>query len=527
MSIKYKSLCLAMAVTISLLLQGCIKNDIPYPRLVQRILAISADGESREAYIDSIAFEVHVYLDEQADISDVRFNRYVISPEATSDPDLLQGSYDLSSPLFVTLSLYQDYTWEIKGVQFIERYFEISGSVGESVIDEAARRVVVTMPDGTDLSRLTLTAVKLGPAGVTTMSPDLKPGPINLAHPLQVDVTAHGQTENWTIYAETTETLVSTTQVDAWSKVIWAYATGVESDEVGFEFRKTSDLEWTRVPQKYVTRSQGSFSCCIPGLEPLTEYSVRAFAAEEKGNEVIVTTQATADIPDGTFEQWSQTSSGMWNPWNADGERYWDTGNTGSMTMKVNLTTPTDHTATGRGRAARCESRFVGYGMLGKLGSGSIFTGEYLRTDVTNGVLGFGRPWNLRPTRLRGYMQYSAAEISYAQSEFASLKGRPDSCQIYVALTDWTTPFEIRTNPKDRNLFNPHSPNVIAYGQITFSGHQEAYVPFEIPLVYNSTSRIPTYLQITCTASKYGDYFTGGNGSVLFVDEFSFDWDLE
>ena len=53
----------------------------------------------------------------------------------------------------------------------------------------------------------------------------------------------------------------------------------------------------------------------------------------------------------------------------------------------------------------------------------------------------------------------------------------------------------------------------------------DAYRPFEIKLDYRSTSRVPTYMQITCSASKYGDYFTGGSGSVLYVDEFSFDYD--
>ena len=122
-------------------------------------------------------------------------------------------------------------------------------------------------------------------------------------------------------------------------------------------------------------------------------------------------------------------------------------------------------------------------------------------------------------------MQYQAATISNAGNGYGDLKGRPDSCQIYVALTDWTEPFEIRTRPSNRQLFDPNSSSVIAYGELTFSGKQDNYVPFEIELNYRATDRIPSYLQITCTASKYGDYFTGGNGSLLYVDQLSFDWD--
>ncbi|MDE6007457.1 MAG: PCMD domain-containing protein [Muribaculaceae bacterium] len=509
----------------SLALSGCIKNDLPYPRIPQNILELEAEGQTKEAFIDSLAFEATVYFDEQADLTNVRFTKYVISPDATSDPDLLDGEYDLSSPLTVTLSLYQDYVWEIKASQVIERYFTVAGQVGETVIDPVAHRVIVTMPDGTDLSRLTLTSVKLGPADITTMTPDLKPGPLDLSVPLSVEVTAHNESEIWTIYAEVTETVVSTSRVDPWSKVIWAYGEGPSEIKNGFEYRRTSDTEWTPVPEQYVTQNGGSFFCYIPHLEPLTEYAVRTVAGEDVGNEVIVTTEATADIPDGDFEQWYQTEKGMWNPWNKDGERYWDTGNTGSMTMKVNLTTPTDHTVTGSGIAARCESKFVSLFGIGKLGSGSIFTGEYLRTDVTDGVLGFGRPWKLRPTKLKGYMQYQGVPISHTSADFVDFKDRPDSCQIYVALTDWTAPYEIRTKPSNRQLFNPDADYVIAYGQLTFSGVQDNYVPFEIELKYKSTAKIPSYLQITCTASKYGDYFTGGAGSVLYIDQFYFDWD--
>lgn len=514
-----------MTLAVAWMLQGCIKNDLPYPRIPQQILAIAAEGESKSAYIDSLAYEVNIYLEETTDIRNVRFTEYRISPDASSDPDLLDGVYDLSSPLFVTLSLYQDYNWEIIAHQEIERYFVVSGEIGQSVVDAGAHRVVVSMPMGTDLSKLTLERVKLGPEGITTMSPDLKPGPLDLLHPLQVEVTVYGRTEIWTIYAQLNESVVTTTSVDAWSKVIWAYGSAPVGAQNGFEYRRADSSEWSRVPDEYITASQGIFSCYIPHLEPLTEYCVRAVSDDSKGNEVRVTTEATADLPDGTFDQWSQTAAGMWNPWNVGGSRFWDTGNQGSWKMTTNLTTPTDHTAVGSGQAARCETLFVNFMGIGKIGSGSIFTGEYLKTDGTNGVLGFGRPWTLRPTKLKGYYQYSSADINYVSSEYASIKGQPDTCHIYVALTDWTTPYEIRTKPSERKLFDKNADYIIAYGELQFSGKMNAYQPFEIRLNYRDTSRVPSYLQITCTASKYGDYFTGGAGSLLFVDEFSFDYD--
>jgi len=521
----YKFAALAAVVMLCVGLQCCIKNDIPYPRIPQMILALAAEGESKPAYIDSLAFEVNVYLDETTDIENVRFTDFRVSEGAVSDPDLLEGTYDMSSPLYVNVSLYQEYSWEIIAHQEIERYFDVAGEIGASTIDPVGHRVIVNMPEGTDLSNLTLQRVKLGPEGITSLSPELSPGPIDLLYPVRVDVTCHGRTETWTIYAQLMETIVNTTRVDAWSQVIWAYGSGPADVTGGFEYRLISDPEWTPVPDEYVTQSQGSFSCYIPHLEPLTEYAVRSVSGENIGNEVRVTTQPAADIPDGNFDQWNKTSNGMWCPWDIGGERFWDTGNTGSMTLKVNLTEPTDHTATGSGQAAVCATKFVSILGAGRLGSGSIFTGEYLRTEGMNGVLGFGRRWDLRPTKLRGYYQYSSADIDYVSTEFEYLKGRPDTCHIYVALTDWTAPFEIRTAPAKRQLFDKNADYIIAYGELVYSGKMSAYEPFEIKLNYRDTSRVPSYLQITCSASKYGDYFTGGNGSVLYVDQFSFDYD--
>lgn len=59
----------------------------------------------------------------------------------------------------------------------------------------------------------------------------------------------------------------------------------------------------------------------------------------------------------------------------------------------------------------------------------------------------------------------------------------------------------------------------MAYGKIEQSNTIEAYIPFEINLEYKSTSRVPKYILVTASASKYGDYFTGGNGAVLWIDD--------
>ena len=508
-----------------LLISSCIKNDLPYPKIQQNISSLAVEGQIKEASIDSSSLEAVVYLAETTDIRDVKFTEFSISGGGESSVDLLDGTYNLSLPLYVDLSRFQTYRWEIRAVQNIERFFNVEGQIGESVIDAAAYRVIVTMPSNTDLSKVKVTSVKLGPEGITTLNPSVAGEEIDLSQPFRIEVTAHGRSQLWTVYGEYAELLVNTDNVDAWSKVVWAYGSCPSDMKGGFQYRKASDSNWIDVPASSVTQTQGAFSACIPHLEPLTEYVIRAVSGTDYGNEVKVTTEATADIPDGDFDQWWLKNNKIWCPWNENGEQYWDTGNTGAATLGNSNVKPTDHTPTGSGQAAELNTVFVGIGIIGKLAAGSIYTGSFQKVDGTNGILDFGRPWKLRPTKLRGYYQYKTAEINYTSTELADLKGCPDTCHIYVALTDWTAPYEIRTNPKNRQLFDSNSSSVIAYGELVYSGTMNEYQPFEIELQYRSTSKVPTYLQITAAASKYGDFFTGGSGAVLYVDQFSFDFD--
>ena len=523
MTSKYFSRAILLLIPL-LSLTGCIHNDIPYPRIEQYITAIAAVGEGAPAVIDNQNFSVTITLDETTDPSRVKFSEYQYTEGATSSIDLLEGEYDLTSSLKATLSKYQAYQWIITARQDIERYFNISGQVGATVIDAVGHRIIVRVPLNSNLAKLTLTDIKLGPAGITTLSPEITPGTIDLSKPLSVDVTYFGKTENWTIYAERSAQIVTTSAVDAWAQVIWAYGEAPEDAENGFQYRPADSQEWIDVPKEWITYNGGSFTARIIHLNPLTQYVVRAVSDDNIGNEVTVTTEGTMILPDGSFDQWWLNGK-VWCPWNQDGVQYWDTGNTGASTIGNSNVTPSDYTPTGSGQAAKLETKFAGFGPIGKLAAGSIFTGRFVKVDGTNGILDFGRPFNLHPTRFRGYYQYTSSPIDYASAEFEHLKNRPDSCHIYVILTDWDAPFEIRTNPKNQHLLDFSSPEIIAYGGITTSASSDKYIEFDIPLEYRSTSRIPKYILVCASASKYGDYFTGGSGSVLYVDQFSLEYD--
>jgi len=66
---------------------------------------------------------------------------------------------------------------------------------------------------------------------------------------------------------------------------------------------------------------------------------------------------------------------------------------------------------------------------------------------------------------------------------------------------------------------------VVAYGRIQYGETIPDFIPFEFELNYRSTSRVPKYIIIVSSSSKYGDYFTGGDGSELYIDDYELLYD--
>ncbi|MDE6265836.1 MAG: PCMD domain-containing protein [Muribaculaceae bacterium] len=496
---------------------GCIKNDIPYPRIQANFLTFEVDGENKATLIDSTNRVITVYLEETTDIRNVRVTSYSVTAGArVISPDLSEP-LDMTGTLSAIVSLYQDYVWTINAQQDIERYFTVSNQMGSSTIDVPARRIVANIPASQPLDKVKVLSMKLGPEGSVT-TPDLAGQTVNFTNPVTVEVTNHGYTEEWTIYINQNKETVRTMSADAWTCVAWVYGEAEAGKDNGVEYRKADSDEWIKAPAEWVTHNGGSFHARLIHLEPLTEYVARAYSDDDKGAEIEFTTGITLQVPNSDFNAWWLDGK-VWCPWPEDGTQIWDSGNKGATTLGTSNTFPSEDTPSGSGLAAQLETRFVGIGIIGKLAAGNIFTGKYVATDGTNGILSFGQPFTERPTRLRGYLKYNCAPISSVTTGFESLKGQPDTCIVWIALSDASEPYTIRTNPKNQSLFSPDDPSVVAYGNIQYGSSVNSYIPFDIELDYRSTSRVPKYIVIVASASKYGDYFTGGNGSCLWVDD--------
>ena len=103
--------------------------------------------------------------------------------------------------------------------------------------------------------------------------------------------------------------------------------------------------------------------------------------------------------------------------------------------------------------------------------------------------------------------------------------GTMDKLQLLFMLTDWDEPFQVKTST-ETYVDQVNDPHIIAHGTIEsdVDTHGE-YVRFRCPLIYRDTWRKPTQAVVIACSSLYGDYFTGGIGTTLWVDEFEFEYD--
>lgn len=517
-----------VALTLVLCVSGlssCLENDIPYPRIDLEFISIEAEGQTASASINTQDRIVTLTLGEDVDLANVKIKNYSITENAEISADIT-GGIDLTAPYKVVLSLYYDYEWTIKAEQVIERYFTLPGQVGASAIDPVGKRVVAYIPGNMDITAVQVDAVKLGPSYISKMEPDLNGVAYDFSAPVEVKVSYRDEVETWTIYVEQTEVLVSLDEINPWTNVMWVYGTAQEGRENGFEYRRQGDEDWIRLAQSDVISSGGTFKARIIHLDANTSYEVRAFSDANYSPVQTVMTEGYVELPNMSFDEWWLDGK-IWCPWAEDGESFWDTGNKGATTLGDSNSVPSSDTWNGgSGQSAKLESKFVGIGgILGKLAAGNIFAGSYVRTDGTNGVLSFGREFNGHPTRLKGYWKYTSTPISHSSSEFTHLIGQPDTAIVYAALVNLQSPLEIRTNPSNRQLLDKHADYVIAYGEVTSGESIAGWTEFDLEFEYYRTNETPTYLIMVSTSSKYGDYFTGGDGSILWLDDFSLGWD--
>lgn len=392
-----------------------------------------------------------------------------------------------------------------------------------------------------------------------------------------VSITVDESTKTYT-YTVTISTFkeptLTVSSVNAWAKLAYLEGKALNVDTskgtVTFQYRKKSTADWSSA---VATLENDIYKATVTGLDPATTYESRLICNYNEdvfeGDVKEFTTEEATELYNGNFDSWSYGTGDYDKTWFAEvsskaglGTSFWDSGNIGTstyLTTLVGVHNPTSPESsdvhTSGGKAAKLASEFVGFMGTGKFAAGNIYTGNYCETfaNPMGARIRFGKPFTSRPTQLKGWFKYArGVEIDEDTNETYTniLKETGgDLCSVYIALADNdglaadniapAAAFEIDNrlgadepeNFKYKNTidFSDSNPNIIAYGTITETEAKGtgSWQEFTIDLEYRSLTRIPKYIIVVASASKYGDFFTGSTSSVMYIDDFELVYDGE
>lgn len=453
-------------------------------------------------------------------------------------------SYDLEQPMYLELNTQADYSIQVstssdlKNLVFRnERFTEWGGSANQLDIltlneqdTEIWKNVGISVSDKKQISNGDVWTVCFAKDLIAKMTAE--EGSVETTIEA-VDAEGKSRVAVWNVVASNATVKTSETKpYEVWTSKATLH--GEILREIlftpKFRYRVKGEQEWTTVDADL---SENSFSKEITGLTPGMTYEYQAMDGEQASSVTCEFMTETKFQPENAGFEYTSGSS----PILIYGDKqsmWWDTGNHGSATMKKNVTTPDTSVKHSGNQSILLSSQFVGVLGIGKFAAGNLFAGKYLKTDGTDGVLGWGRPCTSRPKALKLWVRYEPGTVDNGGSHIAN--GVTDQGIIYVAVGDWagqaaegeTWPFVVKT--KDQTLFTTEKgtysgDGTIAYGEKIFT---EAYKEgtnlkeLTIELDYNNyggDQRKPTSIIIVASASRYGDYFEGSGASKMWLDD--------
>ena len=408
--------------------------------------------------------------------------------------------------------------------------FEVEGQVS-STIDKNKKTVTVLMPAKTDLTQLIISQVRFTENTVCT--PDIAAGTV-LDLSATKQVTLHIFDDYvWTISAENEPDYgdLDITRIDTriHSALIEGKASPAGTTQI--QWRKAGVSSWTTA--QGATVANGIISVTVTGLESETKYEARIVAGKVNGPVKSFTTRKEGvQLYNMSFDHWTQEKK-IWycydNAASTADKAVWGNANeTVTNIGKDSNTAPeTEFVAVaGEGkRAVKLTTELININLIitsiRKLAAGSLFTGKLgdVNFSTMSANLHWGVPFTDRPTAMEGYASYRPAKINQTESPYKDMAGKMDSGHVFVLLTDWDEPFKV--TPPSKLVDFEGDPSIIGYGKVVFDKETTEYEKFTLNIEYRN-DRTPKYVVIVASSSALGDYFTGGEGSVLYLDEFKF-----
>lgn len=336
---------------------------------------------------------------------------------------------------------------------------------------------------------------------------------------------------------------------EPWAKFVYVKGTWTSPNKpsgLRVQYRLSSASEWTDFvaedPVQVVVDEQSkTYRMFICGLKDNTSYAFRVVSDAEMTDEVTLQTEPAAVLDNMSFDNWKKASSSdastygltkdVWYP-NASFDNFiWDTANGGTATIGK-YPTEQETSDVVSGSAVKMTSLYVNAVVLKTFAAGNIYTGKFAKAIISlsdpGAELDWGVPFNGRPLALKGYYKYFPKAIDKnfnKSSSFDSYLGQMDKCQIQVGLFEWDKPFHVNTQTGQMVDFTGTNSTVVAYTKYESDAEVTSYTEFVVPFDYRRPTTKPTYAIVTACSSYLGDYFVGGEGSQLFVDEFSFVYD--
>ena len=350
---------------------------------------------------------------------------------------------------------------------------------------------------------------------------------------VEVDESTNTYTFTFEVPRKSAISLV-TRMPNAWSNFamlnasITAKTADFKNSGLVIQWKKVNDEDWNEMSEGLLTvDALDNVTATLKGLIPNTAYEYRLCYVdgdtEVVGNSVTFTTEQQVALYNGGFENWWVNGNVSYP--NEQGVSYWDTSNKGAASFGGSNTTETSSPVHGGSKAAKLESKYI----VIKFAAASLYTGSFGELVGTSGAkLNWGVPFTVRPTALKGYMQYAPQAVNRVGKNLpadAPAKGESDVCGMYCALLSEA----LQVDNTDMSTFPDweNDSRVIAYGALPAEQNINSngeWKEVNIPLVYRDLNRKPTHLLVVFSASKFGDYFHGGEGSILYVDDFSFEY---
>ena len=329
---------------------SCVKNDLPYPYIESVIEEIGVYDMKGEPVIDAASNTVSITVGELADVSKLQITKLKVSEDAEIIPDKdacasfeqfpnksfasldelpanANTVVDFTKTVRFVLKTYQEYVWNIKVTQEIDRVVEVEKQVGSALIDPQSKIAIIYVEKETSLDDIHINKLQL-----EGESAEARPDPTTVTdftRPRTFEFYRNDVlVSTWIVDVQPSVVLSTPVSANAWATKVSLYGEMKSGATPSVEYKKATDSDWSVLPAENIEVAQTSFTAELKGLENGTEYQWRILVDGEYSETASFTTEKIIEIPNLNFDTWSQSGKN----WFANGDNadsYWATGNTG------------------------------------------------------------------------------------------------------------------------------------------------------------------------------------------------------